>query len=216
MCHLREVWFIRHGESEANAGLATGDPDTIRLTPAGHQQARRVSAYLPAQPDLIVTSPYVRTKETAQPTLNRYPASQHVEWPIQEFTYLSPQRCQNTTKFDRRPMVDAYWNRSDPHHVDGEGAESFVEMLSRVNGLWRRLQDDPSKKFMVIFTHGLFISAIQWSIYHHFAPPTAETMRLFNAFRHTLSVPNGSILKCRFDQQNQVWLHPFFTEHLID
>ena len=54
------------------------------------------------------------------------------EWPIQEFTYLDPARCQNMTPAERAPMVRAYWELADPTHVDGAGAESFTAFLSRV------------------------------------------------------------------------------------
>lgn len=102
-----EVWLIRHGESEANAGLATSDPATIKLTPKGLAQAARVSALLDQTPSLLVTSNYVRAMQTAQSTIERFPNVPVEKWPVHEFTYLSPTLCQNSTQQTRRAMVDA-------------------------------------------------------------------------------------------------------------
>jgi phosphohistidine phosphatase len=55
--------LVRHAEA------APGDPDELRaLTPAGHEQARRLGDQLRAdgvQPDAVLTSPLLRARETA-------------------------------------------------------------------------------------------------------------------------------------------------------
>jgi broad specificity phosphatase PhoE len=87
---MKEVWLIRHGESEANAGLASSDPALIPLTEKGYQQAVKVSTVISMIPSLIVFSPYLRTQQTAQPTMQLFPQAECQEWNIQEFTFLSP------------------------------------------------------------------------------------------------------------------------------
>jgi probable phosphoglycerate mutase len=69
------VFLIRHGESESNVGLPSADPGSIPLTGDGHRQARQVARVLPGIPALIVTSPYLRARHTAQPTVSRFPAA---------------------------------------------------------------------------------------------------------------------------------------------
>ena len=58
-----KVVLVRHAEA------SPGDPDELRtLTPAGHEQARRLGAQLRAdgiQPDAVLTSPLLRARETA-------------------------------------------------------------------------------------------------------------------------------------------------------
>ncbi|WP_367161082.1 phosphoglycerate mutase family protein (plasmid) [Kozakia baliensis] len=85
------------GESAANAGGATFDPGDIPLSARGEAQARDLANRLTEAPDLIVHSPFLRTYQTAAPTIARYPDAPVVVWPIQEFTYLSPMRCAGTT-----------------------------------------------------------------------------------------------------------------------
>jgi phosphohistidine phosphatase len=58
-----KVVLVRHAEA------APGDPDELRtLTPAGHEQARRLGVRLRAEgvdPDAVLTSPLLRARETA-------------------------------------------------------------------------------------------------------------------------------------------------------
>lgn len=63
------IYFIRHGESVANAkGLFAGQRDDSPLTSKGQLQARQAAADFinkGIKVDRIVTSPLLRTKETA-------------------------------------------------------------------------------------------------------------------------------------------------------
>ena len=43
-------------------------------------------------PSLIVTSLFLRTQQTAAPTIERFPDVPVEVWPIEEFTYLQPSR----------------------------------------------------------------------------------------------------------------------------
>ena len=75
----KEIWFIRHGERMGNAGFATSDPATIPLTNLGHSQANDLSNYLNIEPSWIITSPFIRTIQTAAPTVKRFhPVTQQV------------------------------------------------------------------------------------------------------------------------------------------
>jgi phosphohistidine phosphatase len=57
-----KVVLVRHAEA------VPGDPDELRaLTPAGHEQARRLGEQLRAdgiRPDAVLTSPLLRARET--------------------------------------------------------------------------------------------------------------------------------------------------------
>jgi 2,3-bisphosphoglycerate-dependent phosphoglycerate mutase len=76
------VFLIRHGESESNAGLPSADPGSAPLTAAGHRQAGQIARVLADAPALIVTSPYLRARQTAQPTIRRFPATACQQWPV--------------------------------------------------------------------------------------------------------------------------------------
>lgn len=155
------ITLIRHGESAANAGLVTDDPASIPLTPQGEEQARLAAGNIDL-PHLIVSSPFVRAMATAQALLDRYPDVRFEEWPIQELTYLDPARCAGTTVADRREWVREYWGRSDPHYVDGPGAESFAQFLQRVLVFLQRLKGLPAGQRVAVFGHGQFFNAARW------------------------------------------------------
>ena len=159
--NTKNVWLIRHAESIGNAGLVNSRTDTIPLTGKGIEQALYLADSFTQAPELIVTSPYIRTQQSARPTIRRFPTARQEQWEVQEFTYLSPARYQDTTAADRRPFVEAYWSRCDPHHIDGEGAESFADFIRRVqqaiDGLW-----SCQSEFVAVFGHGLFLRAMIW------------------------------------------------------
>jgi broad specificity phosphatase PhoE len=183
-----EITFVRHAESEANAGAATSDPALIPLSALGRRQAEDLSMTWGEPPSLIVVSGYLRTRLTAEPTRRRFPDVPVEQWPVHEFTYLAPARCQSTTATQRRPWVDEYWDLADPAYRDGPGAESFAEFISRVESVSAGLARlDPPYRLLV-FTHALWMQAFRllrifpaWSLAQRMA-----AFRRFNA-DHPLS-----------------------------
>ena len=153
------VHFVRHGESAANAGNATSDPALIPLTEKGWAQARAVAESFEQAPSLIVTSPFERAQDTAQPTIQRFPGVPVETWAVEEFTYLSPGRCANTTAAERKPWVENYWVSADPDFVDGPGTESFAGLIQRARESLRRLHGMTGT--VAVFGHGQFIQAVR-------------------------------------------------------
>lgn len=190
---LRHVWWVRHGESVANAGARTTDPASYSLTPRGFSQAEAFAAHLPAAPSLIVTSPYVRARATAEPTIRRFPETPVERWPVQEITFLAPARCVETTQVERRLMAREYWTRCDPYSTDGEGAESFAQIVARAAtalDLVRARRDE----FIVIFCHAVFIRIMHWVALTQRPLIDADAMRLCYEFVRGWDVPNCGVL----------------------
>lgn len=156
---MPSIQLIRHAESEGNAGLPTNDPASIPLTQQGHEQAAELAASFTAAPDLIIVSPFIRTQQTAAPLISRFPHVIVEEWSVHEFTYLNPIKYSGTTETQRGIFAHGYWNRCDPHWNDGGGAESFAELIARIDALEIRLRQHLGKE-IVIFTHGYFIKAL--------------------------------------------------------
>jgi broad specificity phosphatase PhoE len=155
------VTFIRHGQSTGNAGIPCNDLSLLELTEKGWEQAREVAAKWTESPDLIVTSPYLRTQQTARPTIKRFPSVPVVIWPIQEFTYLEPSRWNGTRSVERKPSIEAYWRAADPEFCDGPGAESFGTLLRRAEAALHRLAELPEHHRVFVFSHGQFIQAMR-------------------------------------------------------
>ncbi len=153
--------FIRHGQSTGNAGLPSPDLASIALTDLGHVQARAVAAAWIETPTLIVTSPYLRTQQTAAPTIARFPGVAVEVWPIEEFAYLQPSRWNGTLTAERMPHIERYWHATDPGYCDGDGAESFSGLLRRAEAALARLAAFPEGASAYVFSHGQFIQAVR-------------------------------------------------------
>lgn len=131
--------FIRHGESTGNAGMPCTDLAMIELTKRGQEQARHVAASWTDAPALIVTSPYIRTRQTAAPTIARFPDVSVDVWPIEEFTYLQPARWNGTRSAERMPHLERYWSEADPAYCDGEGRRASPPCYAAAKRRWRGL-----------------------------------------------------------------------------
>lgn len=191
------VHFVRHGESAANAGNSTSDPALIPLTEKGWAQARAVAESFAQAPGLIVTSPFERAADTAKPTIERFPGVPVEVWTVEEFTYLSPARCANTTASARKPWVDAYWGSADPDFEDGPGSESFSHLIRRARSTLIRLNSMTGK--VVIFAHGQFMQAVRWLVTYCPEMINSDSVRDFRVFDISNPIANGECIEFRFD-----------------
>ena len=189
------VFLIRHGESESNAGLSSADPGSASLTADGHRQAGQIARVIADVPALIVTSPYLRARQTAQPTISRFPATACQEWPVHEFTYLGDLHGRGSTASERAPYARAYWDRADPHAAS-HGAESFTGLLARTTGFLNRISMQESGP-VVVFTHGLFMRAVAWSLLTGITTPDQDQMRSFRGFANRYLIPNAGVIELR-------------------
>jgi broad specificity phosphatase PhoE len=186
------TWLIRHGESTSNAGLPTTGYGGIPLTARGQQQARDVADRIQRQPDLLVTSAFLRATATAEPVRERWPLTRCETWPIQELTYLSPARCRGTTAEMRRPWVETYWRRCDPDYQDGPDAESFRSFMGRLHDFHHRLLA-LGDGFVVVIGHGQFFRAYQLGQRKGFAV-SAEWMKDYRSAETARPMANCEII----------------------
>lgn len=195
------IWLIRHGESTANAGQPTENPDDIPLTDLGHEQARLTSLAFERAPGLIITSKYRRAVQTGEYTQRRFPDVPVETWDIHEFTYLSPRELVGTNVEERRPLSLAYWQKCDPHFVHGPGAESFASFIARAaalqNGLCEQKHD-----FVAVFGHGFVMKALYWGNLTGAFDPTPDFMRGFHLFHRAFDLFNCAIIKMKIENGN--------------
>lgn len=191
-----KAWLLRHGESASNAGLPVSGHGDVPLTALGHEQAAAAAEALHEAPDLLVDSPFLRARESADAIARRWPAARRETWPIQEVTYLSPARCRGSTTRTRQPLVDAYWLRCDPTHVDGPDAESFAAFLRRVQAFHHRLLDLDAS-FVVAVGHGQFFSAYRYALARGFEV-TPAWMRDYRATETASPLRNGEFIRLQF------------------
>lgn len=180
-------YLIRHGESASNAGEKTLDAASTTLTERGWQGARANATSFPETPHLIVTSRYIRTAQTAKPLLERFASVPVEEWDIHEFTYMSADKYAGTTTFDRRPFIDEYWKRIDPHFADGDG-ESFAQFAARCRAFIARMGNTTG--ITAAFSHGHFTRGVLHALQGNFDSVTPATMTAFWQDHHANPIPN--------------------------
>lgn len=189
-----EVWWIRHGESVRNAGLPTVDTYSAPMTERGVREAHEAAAALPGEPDLIVHSSFLRARQTAEPMRARFPSARTDERDVHEYHFLCDVKTRNTTRRDREPMVASYWDRCDPEHVEGVGAESFrgfIERIDRAVDLLRR--EGPS--WSVVCTHHHFMLGLLMRLREPGATVDRTLMAKYRSVVLTVDVPNGALVR---------------------
>lgn len=215
------IFLIRHGESEANVGLPTCRPECGGLTQRGREQARAIADFLRNYPpDLIVTSPYIRAKQTLEAALSLLPDTARKvpieEVPsVREFTYLAPGRWASSTVEERRPEVGRYWQDAKPEDVDGPGAESFSAFIDRVHTFLEQAGEmEREYENIAVFSHEQFINAVLWLKDHTPEEVSSQAMRDFRTLLDRKPIPNGAIVQLKYSNHDGCWNSEVITWHL--
>ncbi len=191
---MKQVLLLRHGQSILNLGLAAENYSLAPLTEEGIRQAKEACRDLPFEPELIVSSPYRRTVQTAEPIRKRFPQAKWELWnELHEFTYLEPASCAGLTKDERRPRSRAYWNATDPDYVDGEGAESFRMLMHRADVVLDRLRNREESRIILV-SHEQFIKAFLMTLHGR----DEDMTKVMRRFKKTSAVGNCEAIPLEF------------------
>ncbi|MDB5259817.1 MAG: Isoleucyl-tRNA synthetase, isoleucyl-tRNA synthetase [Candidatus Nomurabacteria bacterium] len=144
-----KYFIMRHGEAISNQNGVidcSGDPNN-HLTENGRSQAEKVKEALNEKIDLIVASPFLRTKETAEIVSKSLGGIEIIEEErLKEF---------NLGVFDKRPISD-YHGTFKEINLDSEikDGETHRELMKRVMSAWYDLEKKYKGKNILIITHG--------------------------------------------------------------
>lgn len=155
----KKIYLVRHAETFANTGEKLEHPAHIRLTEKGISQAKELAKKI-KKPGKIVVSKYFRTLQTATPLIEKHENVEVLVLPhIHEFTYLSPVKLldKDVSKEKKDTMVKSYWEQMDPKYSDGDIAESFANLVKRVEKSIKQIKNIKAEGDIFIFTHGMFI-----------------------------------------------------------
>jgi broad specificity phosphatase PhoE len=180
--------FVRHGQSTANAGEWNQPFATIALTPMGWEQARALAETWTFTPSRIVLSPFLRARQTAEPTMERFPDVPVETWDIYEFTHWDMAHWAGSAPEMEPEEVAKFFRVADPGFRRG-GAETFAEFLGRAETTLDRLAGMQVEAPVVLFTHGHFMQAVRQTVM--FPEWTAEQkMQAFRQFDEAYKVKN--------------------------
>lgn len=147
------IILVRHGATGwSEAGRLTTRTD-IPLSPYGVSEARAAAAALSAiHIDRIISSPMQRAKQTAEAIASRQPGVQlDYDARLVEID-AGPFEGQTHVELRAGPLAEsfiAYRNQDNP--VFPEGAETYTDAASRIEGLFSEL---PRTGRTVVVTHG--------------------------------------------------------------
>lgn len=152
---MKNVYLVRHGESETNAGnLLFGR--SAKLTTRGHEQAKFVArrcANLPL--DVVISSGFLRADETAKYIVAA------VGKPLEQSDLFVERRHpsfalgQSKTDPGYLEFEDGFWNRLDDPSWRHADAENFADLNLRAARALQLLAERPEKNILVV-GHGLF------------------------------------------------------------
>ena len=197
----RKVIFVRHGQSTANAGVWNDDFAAIELTKLGHEQSAALAEAWQEAPAFIVVSPFVRTQQTARPTIARFPHVPVETWDVHEFTYWDMANWKGSSPDLQPQEVERFWTACDPHYKHGPGAETFADLLGRAEDALRRLAQMDVPGDIVVFTHGHFIQALRHTLLFPDWTPRQKMLN-FKTFDRERWVANTEKVVVEFDGRN--------------
>ena len=144
---MRELWLIRHGETEwSRSGAHTGVSD-IPLTAAGRDEATALGRYLePRQFALVLVSPLERARETCR--LAGYPDAQ-IDADLREWDYGDYEGLTTAQIQAGRPAW-SLWTDGVPN---GETAAQVAARAERAIARALAVGGDPEGD-VALFAHG--------------------------------------------------------------
>ena len=142
-------YVMRHGEAESNvAGVIDCDGDiTNALTEKGVEEVKESVTKINQTFDIIVASPFLRTKQTAEIVSKELGGI--------EIIFDDRLRESNLGVFDKK-LISEYHKIYMSLDLDTriEGGETHREMLNRAMSLWVDLEKRYTGKSILIVTHG--------------------------------------------------------------
>jgi broad specificity phosphatase PhoE len=141
-------YFVRHGESEANAARRFAGQSDSPLTERGRRQAEAIAEELAdVKFDRIVSSDLSRTRETAEAIAKRQGIGLEVIPELREIDVGD----RTGTPFDEARGLP---NWTDDGFVAWPGGETLDKVVARVVGVIERLTRESPGKTILIVGHG--------------------------------------------------------------
>jgi broad specificity phosphatase PhoE len=158
---VKQIYYLRHGESEFNkAGKWAGSSD-IPLTAKGREQAKAAGAEARKQGlafDIIVSSPLERAHHTAKhfATELNYPHENIILTPLLVERHFGELEGTNNLLMRAKYLIDE-------SVVDKHGAEKLVDVQRRAQEALAYLHSLPAENILVV-GHGAFGRALRRAI----------------------------------------------------
>ena len=149
---MGKLILVRHGESAGNRDrIFANDPHSLPLTELGYTQASEVALLIGSRfnAQLVVSSPYVRARETARVIASTLKLPLSIEPDLYE-REVGAHRGQSYDSLASAPNYDP----QRPWAWRPEGGESFLDVEGRVAPILHRLRAEHRERDVVVVSHG--------------------------------------------------------------
>ena len=160
-----KIIFIRHGESEKNVlNMSSHSLDMHPLTEKGRKEVRKIVEKFSDKIDIILVSPVLRARETAEILNKKIGAEIKLENAILEYNYGEwndiPKRellksNKNYQKYKKLTSLEDKFN-----FRLGKNGESRKEIVERIGKFIKKLVKNNLEKTILIVSHGGINAAI--------------------------------------------------------
>lgn len=194
----KTFFFIRHGQSLANAGGKVMPDANIPLTDTGKQQAKKLCERWEKSRDLplpknIFSSQFLRAKQTANAFCDAYALTAQEIPLLNEFSYLSFSNIKELTPEARISKAQTYWQTANLTYRDGSDSDSFNDFLSRVSAFNQTVSEYPNHS--LFFGHGIWIALLTWQLLGHRIDHTS--IQNFRQFQKALPMHNTIVYELK-------------------
>ena len=157
---ITRLVFVRHGQSESNAGRFYGGRLNVNLTELGRAQAEETARYLKdIHIDAAYSSDYVRTIQTAKPILRGrdVPLAPHLG--LREINGGAWEGMAYSEIEERYPVERGIWHKNIMGMVC-PGGDSANDVFIRAMGAIRDILKDNEGKTVLVSAHATIIRVL--------------------------------------------------------
>lgn len=219
MRHLSWIGIVRHGESTGNVAASQASADGLEvidiaerdadvpLSETGQQQAEALNRWLrdPAtvRPDLVVVSPYLRARQTADIALEGIDVPRVLDERLRdrELGVLDLLTTAGVTA--RLPDESRRRDRLGKFYYRPPGGESWADVLLRLRAMLRDIDDDHPDERVLLFAHDASVSMLRYVL------ERMDEQTLMESARHT-TIANCSISSWARD--DRTWVPETFND----
>lgn len=195
---VKLIYFVRHGETENNAKNIRQGPEG-GLSAKGREQALATANRFPknkGRPQIIIASPYERTKETAE--IIGKVLNMHVKYSDLLVERRNPTEIIGHEGGERevRAIVDRIDKSYHANDLRVSDEENFNDLKERAKKLLNYISKRREKRIIMV-THGIFLkmvasymqygnalTAIQYNNLSYFNPVTNASMAIVKYTPH--------------------------------
>ncbi|WP_310567878.1 histidine phosphatase family protein [Hydrogenophaga sp.] len=175
--------LARHGETDLNTEDRWQGRIDAPLNATGHAQAGALAASLPAGIEVLVVSPLLRARQTAEPAAQRLGLTPRLDADFRERDFGVFEGLTEAEAAQRYPELAA---RNAAYRWDEEppGAESTRAVVDRVARGLQRLREEHEGRTVLLVSHGFVVRCLRYLI-----DGLSE-----DAFFAATRIPNGHFL----------------------